>query len=235
MRREDKREQAKGNNPFDDTIYKGEETKVVVDTQGGILNSHRKKASKQEVALAIRNNEIQTGSYLWTPVGLRAIGKANKEDWQYTGKMLQSVQGSIQWLIGDWLNMAQPEYGNTQEYAEQLGFDIDTIYEYKSVSKSVQIWVRTQNLSYGHHKLVRSMAEDDQQYWLNQAEINEWSIAKLRSEIKGKKKSTKKTYNFDTVAPRLQIFMDDAKQLKGSDKLKMAQLLRTQADILENS
>lgn len=141
---------------------------------------------------AVQSKEIRTGGFLWTSTGLEVIDDITSDDIEFTGEMLKMVDSSLQWLIGDWLLQADKiQYGGIKDFSEKIGFEVDTIYEYKSVAKSVEIWVRTQDLTYGHHKLVRAFDSEKQQEWLDKAVKNDWSISDLREAIKGKKKTPK--------------------------------------------
>lgn len=109
---------------------------------------------------------------------------ATLDEWEAFGATLRDVEGGIQWAIGDWLNQGHRRWG--EKYAgvvEQLGFEPDTLKDYAYVSNNVEMSVRTDKLTWSHHKLVASLAADDQREWLDLAEREGWPVARLRREI----------------------------------------------------
>lgn len=138
--------------------------------------------------------EIRSGAFLWTPVGLQAEGDISRDDWELTGQLLQRVDASIQWLIGDWINAADAiNYGEAENFASELGFNVKTIYEYAYVSRKVEISIRMENLSFSHHQLVAAMEPEEQEKWLKRAAEEGISVAKLRAAIKENDNQTSET------------------------------------------
>jgi len=139
----------------------------------------------------IAAQEIRTGAFLWTPVGLQIEGEITRDDWEETGRVLKRIEGSLQWLIGDWVNYGL-DWGDREEFANAIGFSVQTIYEYAKVAKAVDFRIRIPNLTFGHHQVVKSHSIEDQEYWLGAAlegdELKDgtrksWSIDRLRKEI----------------------------------------------------
>jgi|GEM_PF-2867130 len=140
---------------------------------------------------------INAYNFRMTSVGIDPdVRSMNREKWLELGDLLFRFHQSIQWLIGDWLIYGDDnEWGETEEIAKQFGYDVTTLYDYKYVANSVPFELRTDRLTFGHHKLVASKEAEEQQYWLQLAaagdvnvETNEtksWSISRLRTEMKG--------------------------------------------------
>lgn len=119
-----------------------------------------------------------------TRVGLMTDG-ASEDDWRELGEFLRAVQGSLQWLIGDWIVMGEFTYNQTYaELAELTGYNISTLYDYAYVAKGVEFSIRIEKLKFGHHQVVVAMSPEEQRYWLQMAADHEWSISRLRKEIK---------------------------------------------------
>jgi hypothetical protein len=128
--------------------------------------------------------EIRTGPFLWTSVGLKVEGEIRREDWESTGQILRRLDASLQWLIGDWIVAGeQLGYGDHQSFAETIGFEVKTIYDFSYVARKVQFSVRTENLSFTHHKIVAPLDATEQMYWLQRASSENLSAAKLREMI----------------------------------------------------
>lgn len=141
--------------------------------------------NNQAITQSLSSRELRTGAFIWTPVGLQPDGELSRADWEETGRILQRIDASIQWLIGDWVIAAENlQYGDCEQFAEELGFNVNTIYQFAWVARKVEISLRRENLSFGHHKVVAKFDPKEQRSWLNQADEKSWSIAQLREAIK---------------------------------------------------
>ena len=58
------------------------------------------------------------------------------------------------------------------------------------MSQSVEFSVRTENLSWQHHRHVAPLPKTEQIKWLQRGEKEHWSAKELRDEIKSNKVST---------------------------------------------
>ena len=85
------------------------------------------------------------------------------EEWEEMGDVLISIQGAIQWWLGDWANLYHDEWGQMYErLATQTGFDTDTIKNYAWVCRKVQKSLRKDNLYFTHHLLVAGLPDEMQ-------------------------------------------------------------------------
>jgi len=136
----------------------------------------------------------EDGAYRFGKVTLQACGLNipdgfSANDWTALGRVLTGLQQRMQWILGDWLAYGEDhQYGETfKQLAEETGLDVTTLYDYAYVCRKVQFSVRTEKLTFGHHKLTSAMDTSDQQIWLTRAAENGWSIAQMRAEINGKR------------------------------------------------
>lgn len=130
------------------------------------------------------DGSLQVGGAVLTPTGLQLPDDFGVEAWEYLGAILFRLEGSINWLIGDWLNYGENhKYGEMEAIAEKLGRKASSLYDVKYVCSNIEFSARAENLSFRHHKLVAKMGRDEQRYWLRRAEENGWSIAQMRAEI----------------------------------------------------
>lgn len=121
-----------------------------------------------------------------TQTGLLVDGGVDDQSWQALGAILLRLEGALQWLIGDWMAYGEHQWGVTYAAAaSQFGYAVETLHDYAYVCRAVQFSVRTENLSFGHHKLVAALDEELQREWLNAAAENDWSISRMRSEMRG--------------------------------------------------
>ena len=130
--------------------------------------------------------------YRLTGIGLdpKALS-GQRADWERLGQLLFRFDRSMQWLIGDWLLQGEDnKWGKHEEIAAELGLQVRTLYDYRYVARHVDFSVRTEKLSFGHHKLVAQLEPALQGRWLSRAAAGDvagdsrpWSISRLRKEM----------------------------------------------------
>lgn len=108
--------------------------------------------------------------------------------------ILFSFEDHIQLMVGDALvGQARLKYGTTKEIAKAFRRDPSTLTNWKSVCKSVKLSLRSEvlllhpnakPLTITHYELIRIFNESEQRYWIARALAGDWSVAKLRSEIR---------------------------------------------------
>ncbi len=180
----------------------------------------------QQVAL----DDMVIGRFSLTPTGLVAPDDATPEEFAHVGQMLFRLEGSLQWLIGDWLVLVDGyKWGETGALALHFGRKPQTLYNLKLVAKNVQIYLRKENLSYGHHAIVAGMSADQQTHWLDMAEQGDpgpkddkvrimWSIARLRAEIK-KVQAGDLLGDGGEKTPKMLDFRQKLKEIKKMEKI----------------
>lgn len=169
---------------------------------------------------------IEVAGYTLTGVGLTGGENATLDDWQTLGRVLRKLENGLQWLIGDWIIKADLEWGSTYACAEELGFDAETLRGYVYVCRNVKLWVRTHNLSFGHHKLVAAMPEDVQREWLKRADDGQWSISQLREAMKVKRVPVLPSGEKDYDKIREQEAFDSLKRIKNLRPAQISKMTR---------
>lgn len=136
-------------------------------------------------SLAIADpNRIQVGGFVLTPKGLQIYDGATEDDWQRVGELLFQMADRLPILVGDWANAGEFMYGKTyQAIAEWSGRSVGTIYNWKSVMASVDFSRRREKLLFSHYVEVAPLDADAQEYWLDMAATNNWSISQLRKAL----------------------------------------------------
>jgi hypothetical protein len=107
------------------------------------------------------------------------------DEWQAMGVQLQGLAKSVHWLVGDWLNVGEREYG--EKYAQAVdatGYSVQTLTNDKYVTAQIEIYRRRENLSFAHHAEVARFPAEIQDYWLTRAEEEGWSRDELRKAIR---------------------------------------------------
>jgi hypothetical protein len=128
---------------------------------------------------------ITVQGFQLTPTGLRSPEMISPNAWVDVGRLLAKLEGSLQWLVGDWIVYGEAiKWGDTEALAGELGCAVQTVYDYASVSRKVQFSIRIENLSFAHHRLVTSMTPDFQSYALKFAAHHKYSVAEMRRWIK---------------------------------------------------
>lgn len=147
-----------------------------------------KERSKDELAALDRDQDAEIrrrfGSFVITPNGLDLQGEPVQADWQQVGSYLFQMQGSIQWLIGDWLIYGEKlKWGDIKKIAEENEYNYTSLRMYAHVSRS--LFIRINNLSWNHHLLVASKTGEEQEAMLQYALDNRLSVAAFREWLKG--------------------------------------------------
>lgn len=150
-----------------------------------------KKLSNRSRALAFDNEgNLSAGKFVVTPKGLKIAEDVSQEDWEIFGDVILRFNGTIQWLLGDWLAYGENhQYGKTyEEVADLTGYKVETLYNFVWVAKRIDISSRNENLSFKHHFLVASFEDKEtQEAWLQTAAESNWSTRTLQTQIAGKR------------------------------------------------
>jgi N6-adenosine-specific RNA methylase IME4 len=127
--------------------------------------------------------------------GLRLDDTITKTEWHDIGGILKTMEGCIQFWIGDWLRFGEKKWGEIYKEAEkQTGLDYDTLKDYKGVADDIQLGLRNPNLTYNHHRAVRGLEENKKEKMLEMAEKKDMSVSELRFAVKEyKQKENDKT------------------------------------------
>lgn len=146
----------------------------------------QQNAPLPENAIVIEDDGTLTfNGYALTSVGLIDNPQATFDDWNALGTMLFRLEGSIQWLIGDWLLVGAGRWGSMYDQAvEQFGRANNTLRGYKTMALNFHMSRRREALTFGHHYTVKSLSADVQDYFLDLAEQEQLSVADLRKAIR---------------------------------------------------
>jgi hypothetical protein len=113
--------------------------------------------------LSVQDGTLVVHDFRLTATGLIPPEEMTFEAWEQIGRLLFKLEGSIKWLIGDWLVYgADLAYGKIDTVAQSLGQKTQALYDYAYVSRHVQFSVRTENLSWSHHSRVAKLPPNEQ-------------------------------------------------------------------------
>ena len=136
-----------------------------------------------ELASKMQSEIATTGDFTkvsWTPPA-----NMSYQEWESLGQALQTMSGSINWWIGDWLNEGERRYGEMYAQAiEVTGWDYKRLAQVKWVASSVEFSLRKENLSWSKHVEVAKLPPEKQQHWLSRAVNEDMSTRQLREAIR---------------------------------------------------
>jgi hypothetical protein len=135
--------------------------------------------------LAVQDGGLVIYDFQFTPTGLVAPEGMTKESWEQIGFLLFKLEGSIQWLIGDWLVYgADLSYGDIKQIAEAMGRDEQTFYNLMTTCRAVESYRRRELVSFAHHSEVTKMTPEFQSWALEFAERVRFNVKQFRKWIK---------------------------------------------------
>jgi N6-adenosine-specific RNA methylase IME4 len=108
----------------------------------------------------------------------------NKDEWMQVFKGLKTIEGCVQFWIGDALAYRQQKWGMYDDIAEEVGINKKELSDLKWVAENVKSSGRQENLSYNHHREVAKLEPNKQEQFLNKAVEEKLSVRDLREEIK---------------------------------------------------
>lgn len=109
--------------------------------------------------------------------------------WQQAGEALKTIEGSVMWWLGDWLNYGERVYGETYSQAlDATDYSYGTLSTAKWVAKKVEFSRRIENLSWSHHQQVANLVPEAQAQWLERAAGDGLTVAELRAAVQREKR-----------------------------------------------
>ena len=141
-----------------------------------------------------------------SPVGLRINSELSFEEWSELATAIGQAARSIAFIVGDWLVYGQSLFGTDgfpdkrvdgtsyQLAIAATGLDLSTLQNYAYVARSIPYSLRTERLSWEHHRLVAKLPAPEQQDWIQ---------ACVAEEDAGRRMSTRrlrKSLNLGRVA-----------------------------------
>lgn len=106
------------------------------------------------------------------------------EDWEKTGQTLRLGRETLKFVLGDWINFGEANYG--ERYAQAIDatdFDYDYLRNIAYVCRRVELSLRRDNLTFGHHQVVAPLDSEEQEYYLAMAEEEGLTRKELRERI----------------------------------------------------
>lgn len=149
-------------------------------------------------------------------IGMRISDKLSVEEWQELATSIGEAASSIAFIVGDWLVYGQSLFGTEgdpdrkvdhpsyQLALKATGLDLSTLQNYAYVSRNIPYSLRTERLSWEHHRVVAKLPEGEQQDWIE---------ACVAEEDAGRRMSTRrlrKSLNLGRIATDKDLEPDDS-------------------------
>jgi len=182
----------------DSAVHDGSElAPEIADLLAGMKNasSSRGDQHSNEMSPIVRSEDgaIELSNIRIHRIGLDFVGEVTEEEYETFGEMILQFDTAYQWIVGDYLAYGvDNNYGLAKKFAERLDRDPTTVHDWTYVCGQVTFSERSENLSFGHHKVVAKMNAEDRAYWLKRAEEGNgkqgdahkvWSKRRLEKEI----------------------------------------------------
>lgn len=115
------------------------------------------------------------------------------ESWERDGELLQRIEGSHMWWLGDWCNFGEAHYG--EKYAQALeatSYSYQTLQNAAWVARKIEISSRLEIVPWSFHQEVVPLGEPaEMREFLEKAHANGWTRNELRAEVKRHKRRTR--------------------------------------------
>jgi hypothetical protein len=117
--------------------------------------------------------------------GLELPENLTLEGWRTIGRQIALIVDSAAWWLGDWLVFGQDKYpGRYRQVIEATGLEYQTLKNYAWVCRKIPRSRRRDALSFQHHAVVSGLPAGEQDLWLGRAERSQWSMHRLRRELR---------------------------------------------------
>lgn len=128
--------------------------------------------------------------FTMTPVGLIVPDGVTIEELLELEEVLENLETSVQWNIGDWYNQATAHNVWGKKYELQDVGDVEykyqTLADYAWVARSIHFSIRNRKLSFSHHRLIAPLIPELQALWLQYASTRsaKLKVSGLKEDIK---------------------------------------------------
>ena len=150
-------------------------------------------------------------------LGLQITGKLSVEEWQELATSIGEMATSIAFIVGDWLVYAQQSLFGIDGYPDKrvkhqdyefalkaTGLDLSTLQNYAYVSRNIPYSLRSERLSWEHHRLLAKLPEGEIQSWIATCEAEDLAGTRMST------RRLRKSLNLGRVATDAELEPDPA-------------------------
>lgn len=106
------------------------------------------------------------------------------------GRRFGEIGRCSQWWLGDWIKYGNAKFGERYSRAMKLtGYDVQSLMNMVYVASRFEISRRRENLSWSHHATLAPLDVAEQEHWLTRAIAEKLSVADLRVELRGMRRT----------------------------------------------
>jgi hypothetical protein len=151
-----------------------------------------------------------------SPIGMQVTGELTFDEWRDLAGSIGMAARSVAFIIGDWLVYGQGLFG-TDGFPEKrvdpasyklaletTGLDLSTLQGYAYVSRSVPYSLRSERLSWEHHRILAKLPDDTQRDWIQKCEAEETAGRRMST------RRLRKSINLGRVATEKDLEPDPA-------------------------
>jgi hypothetical protein len=114
------------------------------------------------------------------------IGRATLDQWRAAMQFVSRCETGVQFWRGDLLNYGYAAYGELASQEDGDGLPAyGTLRNEKWVAERVPVSLRSDKLTFEHHKVVAPLEPHEQKRWLSEAAERQWPVSELRAAIQG--------------------------------------------------
>jgi hypothetical protein len=111
-------------------------------------------------------------------------------EWSAVGRRFGEIGRCSQWWLGDWIHYGNTKFGERYSRAVKLtGYDVQSLMNMVYVASRFEISRRREDLSWSHHATLAALDVHEQEYWLARAIADKLSVADLRVELRGARRT----------------------------------------------
>ena len=108
-------------------------------------------------------------------------------------KEIKDTEWNRQWIAGDTANAWRAELGEeAEQYLSDFGYVELSLANIMRVCERIPKALRSSSLRFSHHVVVADLNREDMDEWLGTCEIEKWSVAEFRRQVKGTKPKVKR-------------------------------------------
>lgn len=130
------------------------------------------------------DSELARPGITATRVGLDISHNISFEDWVDFGRKIVNAGSSLNWIIGDWAAFGDIKFGALEKWCDANGRDYSYVLNLSWVASNVKLSLRSENLTFSHHREVAALSEPEQKKWLAIADEERLSVVDLRRRIR---------------------------------------------------
>jgi N6-adenosine-specific RNA methylase IME4 len=125
------------------------------------------------------------------PVSLTFRREVDYEEWAAVGDVLQRLEGSMMWYLGDWLRYGDGAFAEYSQVVPELVWKKETLYKAVAVADRVEKSLRrpfSTVLTWSHFKVVAYLEPAVREELLDAAESSRWSTRQLAEAVRSYKR-----------------------------------------------